>query len=118
MLAGTVLTLINVAGTPISLGPNALIVGPSSVAYALPPLPLVAGQVTTLNGQSFHTLERYRNCRHNSNAKRISDHYIPHLDILRPIKPDNRYKFDTLKSAWTTAMELRTNNNPKWPNYF
>ncbi|KAK3167239.1 hypothetical protein OEA41_010365 [Lepraria neglecta] len=59
-LAGTILTPgappVTVAGSPISLGPNALIAGPRSVAYALPPLSLVAGQVTTLNGQIVHTL--------------------------------------------------------------
>ena len=53
-IAGTTLSPgappITVSGTPIMLGPSTLVVGSISVQIRLPPLSLIAGQITTLNG--------------------------------------------------------------------
>ena len=40
-----------VSGSPVSLGPSALIIGPSSIPVALPRLPWIQGPVTNIDGE-------------------------------------------------------------------
>ena len=47
---------ITADGTQISLGNNVLVVGSSSMPIALPPVPLIAGQATKMNGQIIQPL--------------------------------------------------------------
>ena len=47
---------ITVSDTPVALGPSSLVVGSVSVAVALPPLSLSAGQLITLNHQPIQQL--------------------------------------------------------------
>ena len=59
-IAGTRLTPgagpITVDGTQISLGNSVLVVGSSTIPIALPPVPLIAGQATKMNGQLIQPL--------------------------------------------------------------
>ena len=47
---------ITISGTPISLGPSSLIIGSSSIAVSLPRQTLIAGQMTTIEGQVIQPL--------------------------------------------------------------
>ena len=47
---------ITADGTQISLGNNILVVGSNSMPIALPPVPLIAGQATKMNGQLIQPL--------------------------------------------------------------
>ena len=60
LVAGTTLTPgappVKVSGTPISLGPSAVIIGSSSIPIALPRLPWIPGPITDIDGEVFQLL--------------------------------------------------------------